>query len=83
MGFCFMTLGEYLNQNKETVTQIRSCLPEFGNDLYSFCKHIKQKFGFWVNAFYSEDGSIKLSFQIEQEVHIPVDQKEYCTQLSG
>jgi hypothetical protein len=47
-------------------SKIKSHLPEFGNDLLSFCKKIKEEYGVWINASFSEDGRIVTGLNSEQ-----------------
>jgi hypothetical protein len=47
-------------------SKLKSHLPEFGKDLYSFCKFIKEKYGVWINAHFSETGQIITGLDLEQ-----------------
>lgn len=75
-GLLYMLISEYLSNNEGVIKKIRSFLPEFGNDLYGFCKFIKSKYGIWVNAYFKEDGTVKISFNLSEEVDIPACQTE-------
>ena len=45
--------------------KIRSHLPEFGENLHAFQEFIKLKYGLWVVAYFSEDGSIYTCINVE------------------
>jgi hypothetical protein len=45
--------------------EIRSHLPQFGDNLHAFQKFIKAKYGFWVNAYFAEDGRIYTCINVD------------------
>lgn len=52
---------EYGGSTEKFIEEIRSHLPFFSNDLHGFQKHIKKLYGFWLDAWFREDGSVSLS----------------------
>lgn len=54
-----------IEQAAQLSVDIRSHLPKFGNDIFSFQKFIKDKYGFWVNAYFDEQGLINTPVPFE------------------